>query len=66
MKTAVFGSPFYNDFYIKVISGVMEEIASHDYKCRLLWFKQEKGIMSIVNDIKSFKLGGAIVSTRGA
>lgn len=58
--SAVFASPFYNDFYIKVISGIIERTNHYGYKVRLFWLDPKTGIPGIIADSKSFKLAGII------
>jgi DNA-binding LacI/PurR family transcriptional regulator len=60
---AIFGSAFYNDFYIKLISGVIEHAKHFSYGTRVLLLEDEKGFQKIMKDIKSMKLAGVIYSS---
>jgi len=59
---AIFGSLFYNDYYIKIISGIMAEASSCGYKVRLLLLEVEGGFSDIMADIRSMQLEGVIMS----
>jgi len=60
---AIFGSSFYNDFYIKLISSVIETANHCGYKIRLLFLLRESGIKGVLNEAKSFRLAGLIYSS---
>ena len=60
---AVFGSTFYNDYYIKLISGVMEEVKKSGYKLRVFLLEKEEDLSEIIAEIRSLKIAGIIYSS---
>lgn len=59
---AIFGSPYYNDFYIKVISGIMNALTSHEYNLRILFLRDKTEIKTVQQEIKALNLRGLILS----
>lgn len=60
---AVFYSIFYNDFYIKLIAGVMESVASYGYKLRIIVLEEKRTFLEVSKDIRSLNLQGLILSS---
>ena len=59
---AMFGSPYYNDFYLKVISGIMNAIDSTDYRLRVIFFRDKANFSMIAQECRSLKLGGLMLA----
>lgn len=59
---AVFGSIFYNDFYIKIIAGIMEEFVDKPYQLRVMFLKTEEDLPKLFQDVRSFRLHGLILT----
>ncbi len=57
---AIFGSAFYNDFYIKLIAAVTEEASDRRYKLRVLFLSREADFSDVVKEAKSLNLAGLI------
>lgn len=60
---AVFGSSFYNDLHIKLISGIIGIMSSSPYELRLLLLKNASKFPEVARDIRSLKLAGLIYSS---
>lgn len=58
---AMFESPYYRDFYIKTIIGIMDALKDSEYKLRILFLQAETGAASIRQEALYLKLGGLIV-----
>ncbi len=62
MIPAMFGSYFYNDFYIKIISGIMDALSESEYKLRVLFLREKSKFRDVMRESRSLKLGGLILS----
>ena len=58
---AMFGSAFYNDFSIRLISSMLKALAEHDCKLRVLFLKEKAGFTDMMKEIMSLKLRGLII-----
>lgn len=58
---AVFGSPFYNDFSIKLISSILNAVSIYGYKLRVLFLKEKAGFNEIMKEVRSLNLKGLII-----
>nr|HPN72773.1 LacI family DNA-binding transcriptional regulator [Candidatus Omnitrophota bacterium] len=58
---AIFGSPFYNDFSIKLISSILSAVSDYGYKLRVLFLKEKAGFHEITREIRSLNLKGLII-----
>ena len=59
---AIFNSPYYNDFYLKVVSGIMNAIDRTDYRLRVIFFRDKANFSIIAQECKSLKLGGLMLA----
>ncbi|MFH1878365.1 MAG: LacI family DNA-binding transcriptional regulator [Candidatus Omnitrophota bacterium] len=55
-----FGSAFYNDYYIKLIAGVIKTTREYSHELRLLFLENVSGVPGIIKSVKSLKLSGII------
>jgi len=58
---AMFGSPFYNDFSIRLISSMLDALSAHDCKLRVLFLKEKAALVDMMREIGSLKLRGIII-----
>ncbi|MFH1878327.1 MAG: LacI family DNA-binding transcriptional regulator [Candidatus Omnitrophota bacterium] len=59
---AKFKSPYYSDFYMKVISGSIDALSEYGYKLRVLFLRGKTGLHEIMQESKALKIGGLILS----
>ena len=59
---AMFDSPYYVDFYMKTIAGIMNGLASKEFRLRVLFLREKGGFQTIAQEAKSLKLGGLIMA----
>jgi len=59
----IFYSIFYNDFYIKLLSGVMEAVTSNGYRLRVIFLGEKESFLNLSRDIRSLNLSGLILAS---
>jgi len=59
---AVFDSIYYNEFYMKIISGIVHKLQNTEYKLRVLFLPSKIGFEQLISEVHSLKLGGFILS----
>lgn len=59
---AIFVSPFYRDYYMKVISGIMEALDGTGFKLRVMFISSKEEARDIYKETKYLKLRGLIMS----
>ena len=58
---AKFKEVFYQDYYLKALSGIMDELSSTEYRLRIILLREQVGFKEIAQETKSLKLRGLIV-----
>ena len=59
---AMFASPYYRDFYMKVISGIMDVLEDVDSSLRIVFLKHQSSSEKIIEEIIGLRLQGVILS----
>ncbi|MFH1846822.1 MAG: LacI family DNA-binding transcriptional regulator [Candidatus Omnitrophota bacterium] len=58
---AIFDSPFYNDFYIKFISGIIDNVDSYGYNLRVLLLRNETAFADMMKEIRALRISALIM-----